>query len=736
MTDSSLSAELHSLTPKQILQRAVDFHRSGVLQDAERLYHFLLQAEPNHPDANHNLGVMAMQRNQVELALPRFEAALAAMSSQAQYWLSYVDALIRAGRFAEAEARAREMTLRFPEHGGIWKVLGELLMHLGQTEDALVSFSKAAELLKEDADVQVSLGNLFAAYGRITEAENCYRRALMRDPAHAAAHSNLGNLYKGRGSLGEAEACYRRALAITPNSAEMLTNLGSTLRDMGRLPEAETCYRRALELKPDFTAAHNNLGNVLKEQGRLIEAEVSYRHALALKPDFAAAHNNLGDVLKDLGKFVDAEASYRRTLEITPDFDKARNNLLFLLFGMVSRTSESCVEEARHYGRLVAKRVQTKFSAWMCAPSPQRLRVGVVSGDLRNHPVGYFLESLLTHIDPARVDLIAYPTTHHSDELTTHIRPRFSGWKPLLGLNDFVAAQLIHADGVHVLLDLSGHTAHNRLPIFSWKPAPVQASWLGYFATTGVAEIDYLLADAVGVPDAQQGLFTERVWYLPDTRLCFTPPETDLPVSLLPALNNKYITFGCFQNLAKVNDDVLMAWARILACLPEAKLRWQCKQFESRAMVAQLVQRLQHCGIDVDRVALHGSVPRDTYLQAHAEVDLILDTFPYPGGTTTCEALWMGVPTLTLAGETLLSRQGASLLTAAGLREWVAADVTDYVDKAIAFARNVPKLSALRAELRQQVSVSPVFDAVRFASNLESALWGMWQEKANEKFQA
>jgi len=732
MTDSSLPAELHSLAPKQILHRAVNFHRSGALQDAERFYHLLLQAAPDHPDANHNLGVLAMQRSQIALALPRFEAALKSLPDQAQYWLSYVDALTRAGRLTEAEARTREMAMRFPEHGGIWKVSGELLMHLGRTEDALVSFIKAAELLKEDANAQVSFGNLFTAFGRVKEAEDSYRRALMRDPAHAVAHSNLGNLYKERGNLGEADACYRRALAITPDSAEMLTNLGSTLRDMGRPSEAEACYRRALELKPDFTAAHNNLGNVLKEQGRLMEAEASYRRALAFKPDFAAAHNNLGDVLKDLGKFVDAEISYRKALEIEPDFDKARNNLLFLISGMARCAPALCVEEASHYGRLMTKRVQAKFSAWTCEPLPQRLRVGVVSGDLRNHPVGYFLESLLTHIDPARIDLIAYPTTHQSDELTARIKPRFSGWKPLLGLSDFSAARLIHADGVHALLDLSGHTAHNRLPVFAWKPAPVQASWLGYFATTGVAEMDYLLADEVGVPETQRELFTEKLWYLPDTRLCFTPPETALPVSTLPALKNNYITFGCFQNLAKVSDDVLMAWAHILACLPGAKLRWQCKQFESHAVVAQLARRLQHCGIDIDRVALYGSVPRDAYLQAHAEVDLILDTFPYPGGTTTCEAMWMGVPTLTLAGATLLSRQGASLLTAAGLKEWVVADVTDYVDKAIAFARNVPELARLRLELRQKVSASPVFDAVRFASNLESALWGMWQEKTNE----
>jgi len=211
-------------------------------------------------------------------------------------------------------------------------------------------------------------------------------------------------------------------------------------------------------------------------------------------------------------------------------------------------------------------------------PVPERLRVGLISGDLCKHPVGHFLEDLLAAIDPARIELIAYSTYHKEDELTARIRPYFSEWKPLIGKSDEAAAHLIHADGVHVLLDLSGHTAHNRLPVFAWKPAPVQASWLGYFATTGVAEMDYLLADEVGVPEAQQEQFTESIWYLPDTRLCFTAPGIDLPVAPLPALSNDRITFGCFQNLSKLGDEVLEAWGEIFAALPSARLRVQCKQ--------------------------------------------------------------------------------------------------------------------------------------------------------------
>jgi len=499
------------------------------------------------------------------------------------------------------------------------------------------------------------------------------------------------------------------------------------LQGLEQFEGAETCFRHALQLNPESIQAQNSLGNVLRELGQLDDAVQSCRRALAIKPDYAEAYNNLGNALKELGQIDDALASYRRAIEIKPDYVVAQTNLLFTLNYMSNHAPSYCLGEAHQYGRMVDKKVASRFSVWQCAAQPERLRVGMVSGDLRIHPVGYFLESLLAQLDPARIELIAYPTHHKKDELTARIRPYFSAWKPLIGESDESDARLIHADGVHILLDLSGHTGHSRLPLFAWKPAPVQASWLGYFATTGVTEMDYLLADKVGVPEAQRGEFSETVWYLPDTRLCFTPPAVDLPVAYLPSLKNGYLTFGCYQNLAKVGHEVLTAWGNILTALPDAKLRWQSKQFGDSAVTNQLALRLQQHGIDPARVSLHGAVSRGAYLASHAEVDLILDTFPFPGGTTTCEALWMGVPTLTLAGDTLLARQGASLLTVARLEDWITTSVADYIDKAVKLAGNLPKLAALRAGLREQVSKSPLLDAPRFARNFEEALRGMWQ---------
>jgi predicted O-linked N-acetylglucosamine transferase (SPINDLY family) len=296
----------------------------------------------------------------------------------------------------------------------------------------------------------------------------------------------------------------------------------------------------------------------------------------------------------------------------------------------------------------------------------------------------------------------------------------------LIGLSDEQAAQNIQTDGIDILIDLSGHTAHNRLPMFAWKPAPVQVSWLGYFATTGVPTMDYLLADPWTLPASEESSFTEKIWRLPQTRLCFTPPRSDIVVSPLPALSNGYVTFGCFNNLTKMNDAVVTLWAQILNAVPASRLFLKARQIKQASARQETIDRFAAHGIETSRLILEDYVPRENYLAAYHRVDMALDPFPYPGGTTTAEALWMGVPVLTLAGERFLSRQGVGLMMNAGLPEWVAADSSDYLARAVAHAGDLQKLAALRTGLRPQVLSSPIFDAPLFAGHFETALRGMW----------
>ncbi|MBI3479314.1 MAG: tetratricopeptide repeat protein [Nitrosomonadales bacterium] len=576
------------------------------------------------------------------------------------------------------------------------------------------------------------LNQLIALFnaGRLIEVESRTRLLVERYPESGFTWKLLGATLHRLGK--DALAALKKAAKLLPNDAEAHYNLGVTQKSLGQLDAAVASYRRAIELKPDSADAYNNLGHALQDLGQFDGAQVAYRRALELNPNYVGAHYNLGNVLRDIGRLDDAIASCRRALEIQPDFVEARSNLLFSLNYTASHDSSYCLAEAREFGLRASKKVTSRFSTWECADQPERLKVGIVSGDLRNHPVGYALKSLLEHLDAENIELIAYSTNPKIDAFTVLLKPYFAAWKPLYNLNDEAAARLIHADGVHVLLDLSGHTEHNRLPMFAWKPAPVQASWLGYFATTGVAEMDYLLMSEAAVPQAHQKHFTETIWYLPDTWICFTPPEITLPVTSLPALQNGHLTFGCFQRLDKLGDAVLAAWANILTALPGAKLRMACRQLGDQAVVAEFSARLRQHGIDIARVTMQGpALSRDEYLARYAEVDVMLDSFPYPGVTTTCEALWMGVPTLTIAGDTLLARQGAGVLAAAGMNEWIANGVADYTAKAVALAGDVPRLATLRSVLRERVGTSPLYDAKRFAKNFEAALWGMYQAKSS-----
>lgn len=639
-------------------------------------------------------------------------------------------ALHQGGRLHEAESLYRRVLQKNPEHPKALLCLGVLAQDVGKSDVAVALLSRAIASKPDFAEAYYNLGIVHLVHGKADEAIVAFRQALTLKPNYTAAHNNLGNALLTIGEAEEAVNSYRRAVALQPGYAEAHYNLGNALEASRQLDEAVAAYQRAITLQPDYVEAHYNLGIIYQEQGKPDKATACYRRALALRPEYKEAYNNLGSTLKDQGNLEEAIACFRQALTLEPDYAEAHSNLLFCMNYLPMQGCTGYLDEARRYGRMIAEKVRLRYSDWQCPAEPERLRVGLVSDDFRNHPVGYFLETMLASIDRSKVQLMAYPVRSINDALTARLRSYFSGWESLSGLDDSTAAQLIHADGVHILLDLSGHTSHNRLPVFARRPAPVQASWLGYFASTGLAEMDYLLADPVSVPESGRKQFSEKVWYLPETRMCFSPPLSDqeLATTPLPALDNGFITFGCFQNLAKLNNRVLAIWGKIFQAIPQARIRIQTPLYSSPAIREQLQHRFVGSGIAPERVTFENPMSRKAYLEAHSQIDIILDTFPFPGGTTTCEALWMGVPTLTLAGNTMLARQGAGILSAAGLADWIADDENGYVAKAISYAADPARLSLLRAGLRKQVAASPLFDGPRFARNFEAALWGMWQE--------
>ena len=753
----------------QIIDQALSHQGSGRLKEAEQLYRKVLAAQPRHPEANHNLGVLLLEQNRMQDALRHLKISLDAEPRDGQAWVSYIDALIHAGEYHEArtvlasgrrrglsggavDSLERRIDVLEPEFfpagatfdweaapGGTASGPSQpsqqeksallALRREGRHEKAEVAARSLTARFPDDAWSWKALSISLRMQGRFNEALQAVRTAVHLASEDAEAHFELGLVFDRLGQAIEAEASLRRALQLNPQLAEAHNELGLILERTDRAADAELSYRRALALRPEWPGVLSNLAIALKFQGKLDEAEASLRRAIALDPQSPGAHVNLASILRDTNRLAEAERSLRRVVERFAQMTEARSNLLFSLNYSAEHTPQYCLDEARRYGEVVRSKARAPYSSWTCESDPARLRIGIFSGDIHSHPVGYFLESVLSRLDPSRVELIGYPTNPRVDDLTLRIQPYFSGWRQLAAFSDEAAAREIHRDGIHVLLELSGHTANNRLPVLAWKPAPVQASWLGYFATTGVREIDYFIADEISVPDGHRSHFTESIWYLPDTRLCFSPPDTEAEVAALPALRsaNGAITFGSFQNLAKLNDRTLSLWGRVLQAVPNSHLRIQSLQLSDPSMQQQLTRRLESVGIAAERISLHGPTARAAYLAAHAEVDMILDTQPFPGGTTTCEALWMGVPTLTVAGDRLISRQGASLMHAAGLAEWVADDEQAFVAKAVALAGEPGKLADLRAGLRERVRTSPLFDAKRFAANLESALWQMWQ---------
>lgn len=639
----------------------------------------------------------------------------------------------RAGSYERMAVQARSVTERFPDHGPGWMALAEALRLQGCLSESLPPLKNAARLLPDDGQVHQGLGDTLLKLGLLADAEAAFRRAVALLPSSISARCSLARVLLGSNRIEEAECEFRRALEVQADSVEAHCGLGFVHAAQERHDEARASFETALALKPDSQAAYRGLYELLVHNALFLAAEALCRRTIVEAPSLSAdALRNLGFLLTQRGCLDEAQESYRKAVELDPGDLVSRSCSLFIGNYLTEEPSQRLFEEAKTLGRISSQAAIRKFTSWPCSAHPSRLRVGLVSGDLREHPVGYFLKAALQGYRSSSIDWIAYTTSTATDSMTDELKEHFLEWNSLVGLSDELAAQRVHQDGNHILIDLAGHTMHSRLPMFSWRPAPVQVSWLGYFATTGIEQIDYLLADEISLPKPLQASFTEEIVYLPDTRLCFSPPDMDAELRPPPAMAKGHITFGCFQALPKLSDKVLVAWSRILNSCPDARLRLQNHSLSQPETVVQLKRRLLSVGIDAARVDCFGATPRRDYLAAYADVDILLDSFPYPGGTTTCEALWMGVPTVTLAGHTFIARQGASLLAAAGLADWVADSVNSYVALAVEKATDLPSLARCRAELRTRVSKSPLFDAPRFAGNLEKALWGMWSARRGD----
>lgn len=590
-----------------------------------------------------------------------------------------------------------------------------------------------------NADGHYLLGKLALTQKNLRKAISSLRRAVVLNPGLEVALRDLGLALFQNGLAAEAKSIFLKGILLFPRSGEFHFYLGNIHAVGKEYDLAIAAYRNALQYQPDSAQSHYNLGHTLSESGRAATALLSLEHAIALDPGFADAHNLYGYVQMLQGQTGSSMASFRRAIALEPDHLAANTSLLWALSFCADDPIRDYLPEAKRYGAMV-RSIAKPYSKWRNAArvgeqvlggrGTTRLRVGFVSADFRMHPVGYFLEGVLEKLNPARLELVAYSMCQSEDALTDRIKSHFVQWTSIVDSNDADTAHSIYEDGIDILIDLAGHTGHNRLPMFAWRPAPLQISWLGYLASTGVPGIHYLLADLVSTPAECAAQFSEDIWHLPESTYCFTAPapHPKLMVSALPALRNGYITFGSYQRLGKLTDVTLSLWGRVLNAIPQAKLRLQNSHIDNREARASLQLRLAHAGIAADRCDLRGTIDsREDHLASHSQVDIVLDTSPYPGTTTTCEALWMGVPTVTLGGNTMLGRIGASVMTSAGLPEWVAWTEEEFIALAARHAADTEGLVCLRAGLRAKVASTALFDGGRFAKHLEDALFAIWQ---------
>lgn len=752
---------------QRLLEEGERHEQQGLMERALNQYEAAIRLMPRLARAHFNRGNILLDKGEAAAALASYLHTIEYKPDSAGAHSNIGSAHMQLGNPEAAAAACRKAIDINPGLADAHMTLGLALESLGESLRALDSFSRVIELRPDAVGAHHQLGMAYAALKNYDRAVECYRRAIEIDPDEAEIHSNLGTALKAQGDHDAAIASYRRAIELRPDLAEVRYNLGTALKYCGRPAEAIVSFCRAIEIKKDYFEAYLNLGLSYREVqkfdealeclhqaarlqpgshgaylnlgatyaqvGKIGAAIENYQKSLSIEPDNADACVNLACALKDVGEYREALTLLRKALVQEPHHLLAHNNLLFIQNYVEVRAGEELLADALRFGRVVSQKAQP-FRSWTRPGNGGRVfRVGFVSGDLCSHPVGHFLVDVLEALSQqtaGHMELYAYPTRFVQDELSQRLQACFKVWAPVVGLADAALATRIHDDEIDVLVDLSGHTAHNRLPVFAWRPAPVQMSWLGYCATTGLSEIDYYLADPFAMPSAIEQQFVETVWRMPESYVCLSRPEMAPPVAALPSQATGRITFASFNNLTKMTEGTVRLWARVLHALPESRLYLKAKQLDDKDVLKATVARYAELGISEDRLICEGHIAgRGAHLAAYSRVDIALDPFPYNGVTTTVEALWMGVPVLTLAGQRFVSHQGVGLLSNAGLLDWVASDADDFVSKAVMHASDLSRLAGVRAGLREKVQVSPLFDAQRFARHFERALRGMWETK-------
>ena len=704
----------------------------GQLDEAIAAYRQAIALQPDFPGAHSNLGIALRDKGQLNEAIAAYRQAIALQPNLPVAHNNLGNALQDKGQLEEAITAFRQAVALHPNYPEAYSNLGNALKNRGRLDEAIASYHQAVALRPNLSEAHTNLGVALQDKGQLDEAIAAHRQAIALKPNFSEAHYNLGIALHGKGQIDAAVVAYRQAIALRPNYPEAQCNLGNALREQGQLAEGIGAYRRAISLKPEFPEAHSNLGNALKDQGQLDEAIAAYRQAISHRPNYPDAHNNLGNALKDQGRLDEAIAAYRQAIALKPNFRDGHSNLIYAMHFHCSEDALAIREEHRRWNRQFAEPLRRFHRAHPNERDPERrLRIGYVSPDFREHVGACVVVPLFEAHDRSLYELHAYASVSRPDRISERLRRSVSAWHDVRRLGNEELAERIRQDGIDILIDLTMHMAHNRLPLFACKPAPIQVTWLAYPGSTGLETIDYRLTDALMDPPSPgtEGCSEESV-RLPDSWCCYDP-ISNLPQAPVETSHwGEFVRFGSLNNFCKLNEPLLRLWGQVLAAVPGSRLLLLAAEGRHRD---DLRRTMETMGIAGHRVEFCGRCSRDEYLRLYDRIDIALDPVPYNGVTTTLDALWMGVPVVSLAGKTAAGRAGLSLLSTAGLAELATRTPEEFVGVASGLAQDRPRLAQLRSTLRSRMEASPLMDAPRFARNIEAAYRTAWRRWCGEK---
>lgn len=718
-----------------LFSSAVAYHERGQITEAEKVYTRLLKQSPSHTEALHMLGVLKHQTADYDEAHDLITKAIALKPDKAEYHYSLGNLFLNTGSIDDAITAYSQAIALKPDHAESHGKLGVALFSKGKKEDALRSIEHAIEIQPGSVDAHSLMGTALCNLERYEEAIVFLQEAVRLNPDLPLAHYHLGYAYRYNRSYTEAIKHLQTALKSMPDNPDVLNDLGLALLDVGEFDDAVLCLRRASALRPESPEFLFNLGLGLDKQHRISEAISCYQKAITVKPDYSSSYNNMANILKDQGRLTEALACYYKALELKPAAASGTHSNILLTIQYAEPIDPDMIfGQHQRWAKIYASPLKNLIPEHTNDKSPERkLKIGYVSPDFRTHSVAYFIEPVIESHDKDNFEIYCYSNLDLPDNKTAEFKKLADHWQDISKQSDDEAARLIQKDGIDILVDLSGHTGNNRLTLFARKPAPVQVTYIGYPNTTGLETIDYRITDAwTDPPGKTDHLHTEKIVRLPKGFLCYKPPEGSPEVKDLPASASGCVTFGCFNNRSKISDRIIGVWSEILHLVPDSRFILKATAFHDEPTTNYILDLFNRNNISAERIRIVGTMPsRTDHLDLYNSVDIGLDTFPYNGTTTTCEALWMGVPVIALKGDIHMSRVSYSILSNIGLDELAAESTDEYITKAVELAGNVERIGILRRNLRSIMKESFLMDKKNFTRSLEEHYRTMWRGWCN-----